>query len=250
VPEKAKQLAATFCPGPLTFLLPKKPVVPDIVTAGSDYVAIRIPAHPLTLELLRQIDFPLAAPSANPFGYVSPTTAQHVMEHLQGKIPYILDGGECSIGVESTIIQFNEQDQIIVNRVGGVAVEGIEKITGEKVILHTTTENQPAAPGQLKSHYATHTPLVVGSIDLLLDLYKDKKVIIISFTRSYTHPALQKQYVLSPAGHMEEAAQKLFKTLRAADTLEADVILAEHFPDEGLGRAINDRLHRAQHIYK
>ena len=250
IPAKAKLLAGKLLPGPLTLLLPKKEIVPDIVTAGSDKVAVRIPNHPLTQQLLKQLDFPLAAPSANPFGYVSPTSAVHVYDGLHGKIPYILDGGECKVGLESTIISFDEKENVIVHRVGGVAIEEIESALNEKVILQTQQQKLPDTPGQLKSHYATHTPLVVGNINLLSDLYKEKKIAVISFAKSYNHPSIITQYILSPSGNLNEAAKNLFKTLRQVDAQKADVILAAHFPNEGLGIAINDRLQRAQHIYK
>ncbi|HET9056933.1 MAG TPA: L-threonylcarbamoyladenylate synthase [Chitinophagaceae bacterium] len=250
VPAKAKLLADAFLPGPITFLLPKKNSIPDIVTAGSDKVAIRIPKHPLTLELLNQINFPLAAPSANPFGYVSPTSAGHVFDNLHGKIPYILDGGECKVGVESTIIGFDKNDKIIVHRVGGITVEEIEKITGEKVTFQVNTEAGPDSPGQLQSHYATHTPLLLGNIDTLIHQNKNKKIAIISFNRLYPEVPGENQFILSPTGNVEEAAKNLFKALRQLDTIKADIILAEYLPDKGLGRAINDRLKRAQYIYK
>lgn len=250
IPAKAKLLADKFLPGPLTFLLPKKKIVPDLVTAGSDKVAIRIPDHPLTKELLSKIDFPLAAPSANPFGYVSPTSAKHVYDGLKGKIAYILDGGECMVGLESTIISFDENEKVIVHRVGGVALEEIENALGEKVILQTQIHEIPDAPGQLKSHYATHTPLIVGNPDLLIEQHSDKKIAVISFKNSYVNKSIIQQYILSPSGNLDEAAKNLFKTLRELDSINADIIIAEIFPDEGLGRAINDRLNRAQHIYK
>ncbi len=250
IPSKARLLADKFLPGPLTFLLPKKDIIPDLVTAGSDKVAVRIPDHPLTKALLQQLEFPVAAPSANPFGYVSPTSAQHVYDGLKGKIPYILDGGECKVGLESTIISFDENENIIVHRAGGVALEEIDKISVEKDRLHTHAHEMPDAPGQLKSHYATHTPLVVGEIKELLRQNTDKKIAVIGFTKTHHHPAIVYQATLAPSGKLEEAAKNLFKTLREIDTIEADIILAEKFPAIGLGLAINDRLNRAQHIYK
>lgn len=250
IPAKAKILADKFLPGPLTFLLPKKNIIPDLVTAGSDKVAIRIPNHPLTRELLGKLNFPLAAPSANPFGYVSPTSAQHVYDGLNGKISYILDGGECTVGLESTIIRFDENENVIVHRVGGVALEEIEKILGEKVKLQTQAHEMPDAPGQLKSHYATHTPLIVGDADSLIKQHLENKIAVISFKNSYNSKDIIQQYILSPSGNLDEAAKNLFKTLREVDTINADIIIAEKFPDERLGRAINDRLNRAQHIYK
>ena len=246
IPAKAAILAKAFTPGPITFLLPKKSNISDLLTAGSDKVAIRIPNHPLTLQLLQLLDFPLAAPSANPFGYISPTTAAHVLESLGGKIPYILDGGPADIGVESTIIGFNEGGQVVLYRSGGIGNEAIERILNEKVIVATEVGSlTPETPGQLKSHYAPNTPLYTGNVETMLPEWADKKVAVISFTRHFQDIPTQQQFVLSPNGLIAEAAKNLFAALRKIDQLAVDVILAEIFPNEGIGRAINDRLHRA-----
>ena len=250
IPAEAEQLAAAFWPGPLTMLFNKQQNVPDLVTAGSKRVAIRVPDHALTLQLLLQITFPVAAPSANPSGYVSPTAAQHVYEGLHNKIPYILDGGECGVGVESTIVGWNEEGEIELYRLGGIAVEQIEAVIGKKIKHHKKVSDNPNTPGQLKSHYATHTPLYLGNINTLLSQFAGKKIIIINFKQH--HPSLpdNQQLILSKAGSMEEAAKNLFRVLRKVDTMNADVILAELLPDEGLGKAVNDRLERAQHDMK
>ncbi len=249
LPE-AEKLAAAFWPGALTILFDKKETVPDLVTAGSNRVAIRVPNHPLTLSLLQQIDFPLAAPSANPSGYVSPTSAKHVEEGLPGIIPYILDGGECSVGVESTIVGWNEDDDLEVYRLGGISVEQMEEVLGKKIRISKKITENPDTPGQLKSHYATHTPLHLGKAEEMIRRFEDQRIILINF-RSY-HPDLPKeqQFILSPGGSIEEAAKNLFRILREVDKLGADVILAEPLPNEGLGRAINDRLERAQFLMK
>jgi L-threonylcarbamoyladenylate synthase len=128
-PEKLKILAESFWPGPLTLLLPRKSVVPDLVTSGLDRVAVRVPKHPLTLALLESLDFPLAAPSANPFGYISPTRPEHVEAQLGEKIPYILDGEACDVGLESTIVGL-EEDEIVIYRLGGLEISAIEKLVG------------------------------------------------------------------------------------------------------------------------
>lgn len=251
LPAAAEQLAAAFWPGSLTLLLDKKETVPDLVTAGSNRVALRVPNHPLTLQLLQQLSFPLAAPSANPSGYVSPTSAQHVYHNLHGKIPYILDGGECTVGVESTIIGWNEQQEPEVYRLGGVPVEAIEKVLQQKVTIKKSITENPDAPGQLKSHYATATPLHLDAdTDALLKQFPGKKIIRINF--KIYHPSLPKeqQLLLSANGSLEEAAKHLFQTLRAADSMNADILIAERLPGEGLGAAINDRLERAQFIMK
>jgi L-threonylcarbamoyladenylate synthase len=245
LPE-AKKLTDAFWPGPLTVLFEKKQSIPDLVTAGSSRVAIRVPNHSLTLELLQQLEFPLAAPSANPSGYVSPTTAQHVYDGLHHKIPYILDGGACKVGVESTIVGWNEDDELEVYRLGGISVEQIELVIGKKISISKKIIENPETPGQLKSHYATHTPLYLGRSEELLRRFEDQKIIMINF--QYYHPDLphDQQFILSETGLVEEAAKNLFKILREVDKMKADVILAEPLIDEGLGRAINDRLERAQ----
>jgi len=246
VPVKAIYLAEKFTPGPLTFLLDKQNNISDLVTAGSNKVAVRIPKHPLTLALLQSIDFPLAAPSANPFGYISPTTANHVLQHLAGKIPYILDGGPADVGLESTIIGFDAQNRVLLYRSGGISLEAIEKVLQEKVIIvkNQPIEN-PATPGQLTSHYAPLTPLYNGDVKELLKRWKDKRVASISFSTQFDEIPVGNQFILSPNRLLPEAAAKLFAVLRSIDQLEVDVILAEVFPAEGLGRAINDRLNRA-----
>lgn len=243
VPGEAIELANKFWPGPLTMLLLKDQKIPDLVTAGSDLVAVRIPNHPLTLELLRSIDFPLAAPSANPFGYISPTTAGHVNKQLGNKIPYILDGGACEVGIESTIVGF-DTDRPVIYRLGGISVEEIEKTIGEvEVKPHSSSE--PKAPGMLKSHYAPSKKVILGDLEKLIKEYKHEEFGIISFRDTYPDVSVEKQAALSESGDLREAAAKLFAVLRYLDKLPISYIFAELLPEHGLGRAINDRLKRA-----
>lgn len=240
IPDAARQLADHFWPGPLTLLLQKKDIIPDLVTSGLSTVGIRCPDHPLTRELLQQLPFPLAAPSANPFGYVSPTTPHHVNEQLGDKLQYILDGGACRVGIESTIIGF-ENDIPTVYRMGGLSLEQIERITGPVQVQAHSTSN-PKAPGQLKSHYAPGKKVIIGVIEELLQLYPAHTSGLLTFHTDFNSPF---QFILSPSGNMEEAAQNLFTALRAFDKMPIDYILAELVPEAGLGRAINDRLRRA-----
>lgn len=244
LPEKAMILAEAFWPGPLTLLLRKKPHISDILTSGLPSMAVRMPRHELTLELLASLDFPLAAPSANPFGYVSPTTAQHVEDQLGGKIPYILDGGRCEVGIESTIIGFDERENPIIYRLGGKKVEDIEAVAG-KAKLRLNQSSDPVAPGMLKSHYAPSKQVIIGKIKDLLPRYLKRKIGIISFHRQYDEVSPEYQVVLSPNKDLDEAAKHLFMALRLMDTKDVDIILTEKFPDQGLGKAINDRLNRA-----
>ncbi len=240
---KAAQLFAAFAPGPLTILLEKKEIIPDLVTSGLPRVAVRVPNHPMTLDLLRGLDFPLAAPSANPFGYISPTTAQHVADQLGGKIPYILDGGACSVGVESTIVGW-EHGQVTVYRLGGMAVEDITNIVG-RVEVQLNQSSNPAAPGMLKSHYAPRKPLLLDRVAENLEQYRTQRIGFIAFDQMRVHPAIQQQIVLAPDGETRTAAQHLFAALRTLDNADIDLIIAETMPDSGLGKAINDRLRRA-----
>jgi len=243
IPDKAIELVKRFWPGPLTVLLPKKNIIPDLVTAGLDRVGLRCPDHPMTLELLRSISFPLAAPSANPFGYVSPTTPLHVNDQLGNEIEYILDGGECKVGIESTIAGF-EEDGPVIYRLGGLRVEDIESVTG-RVQVNTTSVSNPQAPGQLQSHYAPRKQVLIGDIQQLISKNRSKSIGVLSFKKLNLPAGVKKEIVLSPSGILNEAAQKLFSALRELDKSDVDIIITEHVPDVGLGRAINDRLRRA-----
>lgn len=242
IPEKAHKLARQFWPGPLTILLDKKPDVPDLLTSGLNRVAVRIPNHPLTLELLSRIDFPLAAPSANPFGYVSPTTAKHVDDQLGEKVAYILDGGKCHVGLESTIVGF-EGEEVVVYRLGGTKVEEIEQMVGP-VRVDVNMSSNPAAPGMLKSHYSPGRKMILGNIAKNLKRLDKTSTGIISFKDTYDVPASNLS-ILSVTGDLEEAARNIFSSLRQMDQKHIDVVLAEYVPKDGLGRAINDRLRRA-----
>ncbi|MBK7149693.1 MAG: threonylcarbamoyl-AMP synthase [Bacteroidetes bacterium] len=242
-PAKARMLLEAFSPGPLTVLLKKKAVIPDLVTSGLDTVAMRIPKQELSLQLLRQLDFPLAAPSANPFGYISPTSAAHVYHQLNGKIPYILDGGSCQVGVESTIVGF-ENNQVIVYRLGGLSLEDLERVAGT-VIVNSISSSNPVSPGLLKSHYAPRTPfrLVTASEAASLNLQKNSAVI--GFNEWLPVVPKDQQFLLSEKGNLNEAAKNLFAVMRQLDQMQLDEIVAVEFPEIGLGKAINDRLQRA-----
>jgi L-threonylcarbamoyladenylate synthase len=243
IPEAAKKLAEAFWPGPLTLLLPRTVLIPDLVTAGSDRVALRVPNHPLTLELLRQLPYPLAAPSANPFGYISPTMATHVAQQLGNEVCYILDGGPCQIGIESTIVGF-EEGKTIVYRLGGIALEQLEQVAGPLSVLPHSSSN-PQAPGMLQSHYAPRKPMILGDIDKLLQQYNANEVAILAFKTPHAQVPVKQQRLLSVQGDMEEAARNLFAAMRQLDEQDVRFILAELVPDHGLGKAINDRLRRA-----
>jgi L-threonylcarbamoyladenylate synthase len=244
-PEVLRVLADAFMPGPLTLLLPKRQIIPDLVTSGLDRVAIRVPAHPVALEVLAQLSFPLAAPSANPFGYVSPTTAQHVFDQLGGKLPFILDGGSCAVGLESTIVGL-ENEQVTIYRLGGLSIESIEAVLGTSVSVQLNQSSNPHAPGQLKSHYAPRKPLILCPLDQIgpyIDPLKSQGVIV--FDRYISGVSHEHQFVLSKDADLREAAQNLFRAIRLLDMGDFDEILATSVPDHDLGKAINDRLRRA-----
>lgn len=242
-PEKALALATKFWPGPLTLLLKRKPSIPDLVTSGLETVGIRCPNHPLTLALLNSLSFPLAAPSANPFGYISPTQASHVDDQLGNQIEYILEGGECKIGIESTIVGF-EEDIPTVYRLGGLSIDAIESVIG-KIRIQLNVSSNPIAPGQLKTHYAPRKKMIVGELTHLINQHKEKRIGILAFRHAVTGIDKSNQLILSANGLIDEAAQKLFYSLRELDKMNIDLILAERVPEVGLGKAINDRLMRA-----
>ncbi len=241
--QRLLQLARRFWPGPLTLLLPKKEMIPAIVTSGLDQVAVRVPDHVLSLSLLKALDLPLAAPSANPFGYVSPTEPAHVEKQLGKKVDYILDGGPCSVGLESTIAGV-EDGKVVIYRLGGLPLEAIENEIGS-IELKLNQSSNPVAPGQLKSHYAPKKPLFIGDISELIKSHPGKKITLLCFG-DHKHQAENVVMLnLSPEKSLEEAALNLFRYLRLSDESDADIVICEKLPDEGLGRAINDRLTRA-----
>lgn len=244
IPEKALLLAAAFWPGPLTLVLKKQTSIPDLVTGGKDTVAVRVPNHSLTLALLNQLEYPLAAPSANPFGCISPTKAAHVASYFANSLPMVLDGGDCKKGIESTIIGF-ENGEPIVYRLGSLATEDIESIVG---ILKAKTHDDtaPVAPGMLSRHYApVTTTLLTTNVAGLVDTFSNKKIGVLVFQNGIDDAKIAQQEVLSPTGDLEEAASQLYAALHRLDKYKLDLIIAERFPDVGLGKTINDRLQRA-----
>lgn len=242
-PPEAKELCQRYWPGPLTVVLKKREIIPDIVTAGHDSVALRVPAHEVTLNLLQMLDFPLAAPSANPFGYVSPTRASHVEKQLGSKIPYILDGGPCRVGIESTIIRFGgERPELL--RLGGMDTRILKETLGEFTeSLHQGSN--PGAPGQLDQHYAPLTRFILLKTGEQPFPIKGVKTALIRFRDYSTDFPEQDQYILSDTGDLHIAANQLFAVLRETDEKGYGQIIAETVPEVGIGRAINDRLRRA-----
>ncbi|WP_425235572.1 L-threonylcarbamoyladenylate synthase [Ulvibacterium sp.] len=243
VPEAATKLAERFWPGPLTLILEKNTSVSKLVTAGKSTVAIRMPNHPLTLELLRGLDFPVAAPSANPFTRVSSTSAEHVADYFGDRIPAILDGGPCTVGLESTIVGF-DGETVVVYRKGGISIEAIEACVG-KVRLLTKNEDAPQAPGMLAKHYSPRTKLVLSD-DILktIEGFTKQKIGVLAFYESNFAKAKVVE-TLSEKRDLNEAAKNLFAALHRLDQENLDIIIAQRLPNEGLGISINDRLERA-----
>ena len=245
IPDIATKMAKAFWPGPLTLILKKQSNIPDLVTAGKGTVAIRVPNHPLTLSLLEQLDFPLAAPSANPFGSISPTTAGHVANYFKNNLDVILDGGECEKGLESTIIGL-ENNQLVLFRHGAISVEDIEKVTGKVLIQTNSSGSDVTAPGMLSRHYSPVTNIyLTDNVSEYIKLFQDKKIGVLLFKDLIKANNIIHQEILSKSGNINEAAKKLYAALHRLDKLNLDAIIAERFPDNGLGKTINDRLQRA-----
>ncbi|CAN5187198.1 L-threonylcarbamoyladenylate synthase [soil metagenome] len=242
-PTKAQQLADVFWPGPLTIVLPKHASVPEIATGGLDTVALRVPAHSLTLELLRSLDFPLAAPSANPSGYSSPTQALHVAEQLGERVAYILDGGPAAVGVESTIVMVKD-DKVYLLRQGGISEETLQAVVGQ-IIVNTDAHDKPLAPGMMLNHYAPRKTVLLGNLRQLQAEHFNAKLGVLAFMNPLPEVPEDQQRILSPSGDLAEAAANVFAYLRELDKLELDFIITELVPNEGIGRAVNDRLSRA-----
>lgn len=246
IEEKARplveRLMARFWPGPLTIVLPRRELVPSIVTAGLETVALRMSAHPLFSEVVGAFGRPLAAPSANRFGRISPTAAAHVMEELSGRIPLIVDGGATEHGIESTVIAI---------RLGGIEVLRAGPITREEVAKFAEIRVRDAvrteSPGQLPSHYRPQTPLLIAEDISQVAAPKGKRYGALLWSATPFSETFVESRRLSTTGNLREAAANLFRQLRELDRARLDCIVAEALPEEGLGVAIMDRLRRAAH---
>lgn len=233
IPNEVYKLAEKFSPGPITYILKKNEKIPDIVTSGLDTVALRIPSHPLFQKILKKCGVPIAAPSANMFGKISPTSAEDVYKELKGKVNYILDGGQCEFGIESTVVSFID-DEIRILRPGFITKRDIEKVLRKKVILSRDktrkgkSKNDLYSPGMLKNHYSPDTPLYIT--DNINDFIDQKRVGLID---------------LSGFEDLNEVAINLFAELRRFDEKGFDYLVIEKVKNKGLGVAINDRLEKA-----
>ena len=243
VPEKAKLLAAAFWPGSLTLVLKKSNKIPDLITAGKDTVAVRVPNHPITLALLKKLPFPLAAPSANPFGSISPTKPTHVENYFRNSIKMVLDGGSCANGIESTIIGF-ENEEPVIYRLGALPLEEIEALVGA-ISIKNKKEEKPDAPGMLARHYAPKTStFLVDDVAGEIEKNKGKKMGVLVFKSSLNNENIT-EIILSKNGSLQEAASRLYSAMHDLDSKNLDLIIAERFSEFGLGKSINDRLQRA-----
>lgn len=244
IPETALQLMDRFWPGPLTLVLKKQDHISDLITAGKSTVAVRVPSHPLTLALLNELDFPLTAPSANPFGSISPTNADHVYNYFGEALAAILDGGPCEKGLESTIIGF-EGSQPILYRLGAISTEEIEATIG-KLSMLTNNDTSPNAPGMLSRHYAPKTSTYLSSnVAEYINQFEGKKIGLLVFKQPIQNDNVFIQEVLSASGDLNEAAKNLYAAMHRLDQSELDLIIVEKLPETELGNTINDKLARA-----
>ena len=258
IPPMARILAEKLWPGPLTIILPKRKEIPDIVSSGLDTVAIRFPSHPIARKIIEYSKTAIAAPSANPFGYISPTSAAHVVRMLGTKVDYIVDGGQCPVGVESTVIDLTGPLPAVL-RPGGMPLEVIRSIVGDLVAPKKDSGPQ-VSPGQLESHYAPRSSLFLYEAGELAhiassfhprtpkSLESRKAAIVFDGESAKTLESLNifaKVFALSEQGDMIEAASRLFSLMHELDEGGYEAMYAERVPDEGLGKAINDRLYRA-----
>jgi len=244
IPPAAFKLAKAFWPGPLTLLLPKNKLISHAVTAGSHLVAIRIPQHPIALALLRILDFPLVAPSANPYTSISPTSAQMVEDYFGDALPCILDGGHCEKGIESTIVGF-DGNNTIVYRQGAISIDAIEFIVGKIKVLATIKE-RVTTPGMAPMHYAPKTNFViVEDVAEFINDYPTSRIGYIGMGENkIEHPNLQ-FISITATNDLEEAGMNLYQSMYFMDSLNLDHIIIKKFPETGIGKSLNDRISRA-----
>lgn len=237
---RAEALAQRFWPGPLTLVVPAAPGSPisPRATAGLDTIAVRVPAHPVAQALLAATVLPVAAPSANPSGRTSPTTAEHVAADLAGRVELVLDGGPCPVGVESTVVDLSLPERAVLLRPGGIARDALVETIGPLAEPGAGDAERPRAPGQLTGHYAPRLPVRLDA----LEVAPDEALLAFGAT---VPPGARTTLNLSPAGDLAEAARNLFAMLRALDASGAARIAVVPIPEDGLGEAIRDRLARA-----
>lgn len=246
IPPTALKLAEAFWPGPLTLLLPKKSNIPHSVTAGSHLVAVRIPNHPIALDLLKQLYFPLVAPSANPYTRISPTNAKMVYDYFGDTLPCILEGDICSKGIESTIVGFHD-DVPVIYRQGAISVDAIEFVAGKSKMLSTVKE-RVTTPGMSPMHYAPRTRFqIVESIAGFIQEHTYLKIGVLSLGKKEFNQPNTTSINLSLTEDLEEASTNLYKSMYELDGMNLDCIIIEKFPEIGIGKSLNDRISRASY---
>jgi len=240
---QALKLAHALWPGPLTLVVPRTPqcAVSMLATSGLNSIALRVPSHPIAQQLIAEIGRPLVAPSANPSGSISPTLASHVREGLGDKVALVLDGGPCTVGIESTIVKCMGGDAVLL-RPGGIERADIEAVLGKPVLLETMAAGRPDAPGQLEQHYAPRAKVI---LDVIWPRFDVGLLAFGSKVPKHPGPMLN----LSQSGDLEEAAANLFRMMHELDESGVQTIAVMPIPKEGLGEAINDRLMRAAAPY-
>lgn len=259
IKPQARKLISAFWPGPLTIILQKSPIVPPEVTAGLDTVAIRMPDHPIALELIKRAGVPIAAPSANRSGKPSPTLAEHVLEDMQGRISWIIDGGPCRVGLESTVIDMTGDIPTIL-RPGGITPEMIERVTGvvrlDTGMIDGKSTEKPKSPGMKYTHYAPDGEVIVVSGEpekvsqwINRSVQKDqedrKKVVVLAAAEHLSRYAVPSVIAFGAAESPEEIATNIFRLFRDCDRLKADKIYVEAIPRAGIGIAVMNRLEKA-----
>lgn len=250
----AQLLIDSFWPGPLTLILPKTDKVPTLVTSGLDTVAVRYPAHPVAQQVITRAGVPVAAPSANPFGRLSPTRVSHVIDGLGDAVDFVVDGGSTPWGVESTIVDVHDGVRVRVLRHGALAMEEVADVVGADVIEDAASSNsdehsaRPQGPGQLLQHYAPRTRLVGVERGIGLPV-APRNAVYLGFSVVPSDVTFLASERLSQSGDLREAAANLFDALHRLDAVDAEVIYAEWVPNAGIGRAINDRLRRAANTF-
>jgi L-threonylcarbamoyladenylate synthase len=247
IDNKVYLLAEAFWPGPLTIVYKKKPEVPDIVSSGLSTVAVRMPSHPIAQDLIRLSGTAIAAPSANLFGHLSPTKAQHVAKQLKG-IDYILDGGKTHFGIESTVIALNQEEATIL-RPGAISLEDIRKVLPEATLIQTSKESHPDAPGMLKSHYSPRKPLYI--IDTEKPSLPENSGLLLVSERNLCNQQTKVIRYLSKDGNLLEVAANLFAALHEMEENdEVKTIFIQSVEETGIGTAIMDRIRKAAYQYQ
>ena len=242
IPETAYELAEKFWPGPMTIIFEKNNIIPNLTTSNLNTVAFRIPSKKITLELLKNLDFPIAAPSANIFGYISPTSIEHVHKNFSSGVDYILDGGSCELGIESTIIGL-KKNKILVYRLGSLVLNDLKKIGNVELLV-----NQEEYPGSFKTHYSPRKKLYIGDIKSLCKIHQNKKIGILCYNKKYEYVDKTKQIILSDKSCLNEASRNLYSSLYKLDNMNnIEIIISSLLPNNFIGTTINDRLKKSAH---